>query len=271
MSSDGQTLTVEAANPALGNRDYRKVIIYGDGPADSFDAAEQLDGGWSPGFWFNGYKPVTTNPPPTYDPANPGTTGVNTPGYDPGKPTPAKPKGRVGMTIDDEAQYTNDPNVDLSLVWPSGTQTVLVSNDGGFRNAKEIDVDKSIPWKLSESGSERLPKTVYVRFGSSSQTFTDDIILDQTKPTISSATVGGTATASAAVTATASKARTYRVRLRAKDATSGVAKVQFAHRKRHPSTPRTFKRVSRYKATRAPKYVRVRDRAGNYSRWRSIR
>ena len=27
MSSDGQTLTVEAANPALGNRDYRKVVI----------------------------------------------------------------------------------------------------------------------------------------------------------------------------------------------------------------------------------------------------
>ena len=147
LSSDGQTLTVEAANPALGNRDYRKVLSYGTGPADRFDAAELLELPWSPGFWFNGYKPVTTNPPPTYDPANPGTTGVNTPGYEPGagttttdpaKPTPAKPKGRVGMTINDEAQYTNDPNVDLSVVWPSGTQTVLVSNDGGFRNATEI-------------------------------------------------------------------------------------------------------------------------------------
>jgi hypothetical protein len=91
MSSDGQTLTVEAANPALGNRDYRKVRIDGTGPADSFDQAEQLEVGW--GFWFNGYKPVTTNPPPTYDPANPDTTGVNTPGYDPAKPTPAEPKG----------------------------------------------------------------------------------------------------------------------------------------------------------------------------------
>ena len=274
MSSDGQTLTVEAANPALGNRDYRKVFIDGTGPADSFDQAEQLEVGWSPGFWFNGYKPVTTNPPPTYDPANPGTTGVNTPGYDPAKPTPAKPKGRVGMTINDEAQYTNDPNVDLSLVWPSGTQTVLVSNDGGFRNAKEIDVDKSIPWKLSESGSERLPKTVYVRFGSSSQTFTDDIILDQTKPTVTSATVSRVrlATSAAVAAAAASKRRTYRVRIRAKDATSGVAKVQFAVRsKRHPSAPRKFKRISRYTGARAPRYVRVRDRAGNYSRWRSIR
>jgi hypothetical protein len=284
MSSDGQTLTVEAANPALGNRDYRKVFIDGTGPADSFDEAEQLAVGWSPGFWFNGYKPVTTNPPPTYDPANPGTTGVNTPGYapgagttttDPAKPTPAKPKGRVGMTINDEAQYTNDPNVDLSLVWPSGTQTVLVSNDGGFRNAREIDVDKSIPWELSESGSERLPKTVYVRFGSSSQTFTDDIILDQTKPTISSATVdasGARLRAAAVAEVAASHGRTYRVRVRAGDATSGVGKVQFAARsKRHPSAARKFARIIMYKGTRAPKYVRVQDQAGNYSRWRSVR
>ena len=105
-------------------------------------------------------------------------------------------------------------------------------------------MDKSIPWKLSESGSERLPKTVYVRFGSSSQTFTDDIILDQTKPTISSAAVGASG-ATAAVPRAAvrprQRARTYRVRVRAKDATSGVAKVQFAARsKRHPSAPRKF-------------------------------
>ena len=279
MSSDGQTLTVEAANPALGNRDYRKVLIYGTGPADHFDAAEQLQVGWSPGFWFNGYKPVTTNPPPTYDPANPGTTGVNTPGYapgagttttDPAKPTPAKPK-RVGMTINDEAQYTNEPNVDLSLVWPSGTQTVLVSNDGGFRNAKEIDVDTSIPWKLSESGSERLPKTVYIRFGSSSQTFTDDIILDQTKPTVSSAAAvaSGTATTASVAHAAAAETQTYRVRIRAQDATSGVAKVQFARDKQHPSSLRKFARTTRYKAARAPRYLRVQDRAGNFSRWRS--
>ena len=68
-----------------------------------------------------------------------------------------------------------------------------------------------------------------------------------------------------------SQAPTYRVRVRAKDATSGVAKVQFARSKRHPSALAKFERINRYKGTGAPKYVRVRDRAGNFSRWRSIR
>ena len=62
------------------------------------------------------------------------------------------------------------------------------------------------------------------------------------------------------------------MRIGAKDATSGVAKVQFAARsKRHPSQLRRFARVSSFKGARAPKYVRVKDQAGNYSRWRAIR
>jgi hypothetical protein len=62
------------------------------------------------------------------------------------------------------------------------------------------------------------------------------------------------------------------MRVRAKNATSGVAKVQFAVRKkRHPSALRKFARTSRYRGSRPPKFVRVRDRAGNYSGWRTNR
>lgn len=61
------------------------------------------------------------------------------------------------------------------------------------------------------------------------------------------------------------------MRVRAKDANSGVAKVQFARSKRHPSALAKLERINRYKGTRPPKYVRVKDRAGNYSRWRAIR
>jgi hypothetical protein len=53
---------------------------------------------------------------------------------------------------------------------------------------------------------------------------------------------------------------TYRVRLRAKDATSGVAKVHFAVSKRRPSKAQSFQSISRYRGARAPKFVRVGDR-----------
>lgn len=178
------------------------------------------------------------------------------------------------MTINNGALYTNDPDVTLCVIPPSWASSLRVANDGGFGAAKTLPVRSTIRWRLAESGRERLPKTVYLRFGNDTQTFTDDIILDQTNPTVASATLTRPrATSSAAVVATAaSRSRTFGVRVGAKDATSGVAKVQFAVRsKRHPSTLRKFKRISRYKGARAPKYVRVRDRAGNYSRWRSIR
>ena len=113
--------------------------------------------------------------------------------------------------------------------------------------------------------------TVYLRFGNDAQNFTDDIILDQTDPIVSSATLAPASSRAAVASAAASRPRTYLVRLRAKDQTSGVAKLQFANNRRRPSALRKFERNSRYKGVSAPKFVRVRDRAGNFSRWRSVR
>jgi hypothetical protein len=251
VSNDGRVVTVEATSPALAGQDLQRGssgVAGGDGFAD---------------FWFDGYS--DPNPPvssPPLGPTGPGTTPPGTGG------------GNQGMTINDGAIYTNDPDVTLSIDAPRGVSSLRVSNDGGFRAAKNFPVRTTIRWHLAESGPERLPKTVYLRFGNDAQTFTDDIILDQTKPTVSSATVDAAdaATRTAAVAEVASSnGRNYRVRIRAKDATSGVAKVQFAVSKRHPSSARRFARVSRYAGKRAPKYVRVQDRAGNYSAWRSVR
>jgi len=179
------------------------------------------------------------------------------------------------MTINNGAQYTNDPDVSLSIIAPNWASALRIANDGGFRAAKTVPVANKIPWKLAESGPERLPKTVYLRFGGQAQTFTDDIILDQTKPTVSAATVAGPGAAASSTRVahtSAANDRTYRVRIRAKDNTSGVARVQFATSNRRHTTPLLrFASVTRYKGTNAPKYVRVQDRAGNYSRWRPIR
>jgi hypothetical protein len=259
LTPDGHTVNVSFTHPLLAGRDWRQVSP----TAAAFDS-------FTP-FWFDGYQPAPS-PSPTGN-ATPGTptvgpvTGKPTTGTPTGKPTTPTPSTPVGMTIDDGARYTNDAHVTLSVVAPTAGQNMLVANDGGFRNAITFKPADTVDWKLDESGSERLPKTVYVRFGASTQTFTDDIILDQTAPTVDAATLIHGATA----TATAARARRFRVRLAAHDRTSGVARVQLAADKRHPAPARPYARTVTFSAAHAPRFVRVRDRAGNYSRWRTIR
>jgi len=180
---------------------------------------------------------------------------------------PRPPAGRTGVSVNSGALYTNRPEVTLNIVWPRGTRTVLVSNDGGFGRAREFPVRPAMPWRLDSSGPERLPKTVYVRFGSSNQTFTDDIILDETAPRVVSARLVAPGAGSASA---ATRQRLYRLRLRAYDRTSGVASVQVAVTKRRPLRMQRFHKVIRVRSAKVPRFVRVRDRAGNLSRWRRI-
>jgi len=185
--------------------------------------------------------------------------------------TIAPPPGEVGVSINDGAQFTHDPDVNVSIVWPASASGVRLANDGGFRAAEGRALSPSVPWKLASSGPERLPKTVYVRFSGTddgTRTFTDDIILDETAPVISSAAVTQSATARFAA-----KSRTYRVTVKASDKTSGVAKAQVAtdKRKRKLSTPQKYAAKISVKSASKPKWIRVQDRAGNYSKWKALR
>ena len=183
---------------------------------------------------------------------------------------PESPAGReVGVSINDGAQYTNRPEVSLSLGWVFASR-LKVSNDGGFAPsaAKAFDLTSADPisWRLVDLGNERLPKTVYVRFGSpwggfETQTYTDDIILDTIKPQVLSALLSGSGAASLA--------SGRMVRIRAKDNRSGLASIQVSAGK-----PKKKARVIKFrKAVAAPRsgrvFVRVRDGAGNWSAWRS--
>jgi len=183
------------------------------------------------------------------------------------------PAGPTGVSINDGAQFTNDPNVTLSMRWPRLAATASLSNDGGFAKAKTVPVAATVPWKLDSSGPERLPKTIYVRFtggDSGPETYQDDIILDETPPTVSQASAVTTSTARQAWIASlaTSKTRTYKLKIKASDKLSGVAKMQISSNKRKPGTLLRYSTRATIRSNKSPLYVRVRDRAGNYSTWR---
>ncbi|MGZ4325219.1 MAG: hypothetical protein ACXVV5_24505 [Solirubrobacteraceae bacterium] len=99
VSQDGQVVTAEFTNPMLAGHNWRQGLA--STGASTGDPYNQ--------FWFDGYAPPPASvptPAPTPPAASPGNgDGVT---------------GPVGMTIDDGAQYTNDPDVTLSVIAPPG-------------------------------------------------------------------------------------------------------------------------------------------------------
>ena len=178
---------------------------------------------------------------------------------------------QVGVSIKKGAQYTNTPDVTLTIVAPPSATALLLSNDGGFAGALPQPVAATARWKLDSSGPERLPKTVYLRFLTgtfASPNFTDDIILDERPPVVNSAAVAG---APAASGARAAALRRYRLRIRATDTNSGVGHVQVTSNKRRPGKLIRYRRKLTVRAASRPKFLRARDRAGNFSRWKKLR
>ncbi len=159
----------------------------------------------------------------------------------------------------------------MHLRWPTFAQNFLISNDGGFVPAAQGPVVPTYNWRLDSSGPERLPKTIYVRFSGGTagpETYQDDIILDQTKPTIET----GTATPASATSrrAAGTTRHVYRVRVTAKDKTSGVHRMQITHRKSRPGDWLRYKKTRSYASNKKKVLVRVQDRASNVSRWKRI-
>jgi 6-phosphogluconolactonase (cycloisomerase 2 family) len=167
------------------------------------------------------------------------------------------------VTINAGAEYTNDPDVVLTIegVGPPGAFYVYVSNDGGFaRDATEaVPVNEPtvrLKWTLSSSGPERLPKTVYMRAFAhgGEQVVTDEIELDQRPPALVSA-----------------RQLPGVLRVEARDGQSGVARMQVTRDRRKPGKWKAFQRRTKLHTGRRTLYVRVRDRAGNRSKWVAAR
>ena len=195
----------------------------------------------------------------------------------------APPAGEVGVSINDGAVATNDPHVKLTVVWPRLARDMLISNDGGFGSAgatRLLTVTRDVPWRLASYGDAKTSRTVYVRFrgtDGAAQTYTDDIILDETAPTIESATVSAVGDSARAASAAAVRIRGYRVRLAAADKQSGVVRLEVSsspHKAGKIVRVRRSKRVTKsivFRSRSSTAYVRAEDAGGNFTRWRKAK
>ena len=177
------------------------------------------------------------------------------------RPRPAR------LTIDGGAEFTNDPRVTLTLDADPSVTSVEISNDSAFAASTTIarDARDRYAWRLRSTGPERVPKTVYVRtIGGGGQIVSDDIVLDERAPQI-------VALALVPSKRGARGARTVRLRIRAHDRVSGVAAMQVTANRRRPGPWKSFAATSAVRVGGPLLWVRVRDSAGNPSRWKALR
>lgn len=181
---------------------------------------------------------------------------------------------QFGVTINKGAQYTRTPKVVVTANFPATTTSLLLSNDGGFLKPQTFAPAQTINWVLDSSGPERLPKIVYVRFLNGqlvSETHIDDIILDETPPKVDSASVSPAAGAASAGAASIARVKRWKIRVKASDSNSGVSKLQVTRNKRKPGKALRYRKRLKVKSAKRPRFIRARDRAGNWSRWKKLR
>ena len=198
---------------------------------------------------------------------------------------PSPQTGEIGMSINSGEIFTNTRSVKLDLVWPEFATGALISNDGGFLASKTstIQLAASVDWTLESSGSERLPKTVYVRFVKSTgntTTFTDDIILDMTPPALTSATAVASSTTAGSVSVLPVGAKSksgIKLLVKASDANSGIGWIEVRTSSKSAATkiryvkPKNKSQTFNLKTTSKSIQVRVLDLAGNTSKWKTVK
>jgi|GEM_PF-1390832 len=169
-----------------------------------------------------------------------------------------------GLTINDNALFTNQVTVTLKIGAQPGTAQMQVSNEGNFAGATWEAYTASRTWQVTQYLSYVIPRLVYVRFkdvpGNISSTFLDDVILDVTAPT-GSVVITGTSFG------IARRPRAVTLTLSATDDVSGVGTMMLSNRAdfvgatwQAYSTSLSWTLDNNYTV-----YVRFKDNAGNIS------
>ena len=96
-------------------------------------------------------------------------------------PSPQNPQGEFKVLINDNAEYTNNLNVNLSLLAGKDTERMAISNFSDFRNASQIPYQKEREWNLCSSdlcleGEYAVYAKFYTQWGQSSEIVSDTII-----------------------------------------------------------------------------------------------
>jgi hypothetical protein len=205
---------------------------------------------------------------------------------------PARPPGFVGVSINDGARFTSTSDVNLSLNWPEGATTALISNDGGFSAAQEVPLSGRVAWRLPSEGSGFLGTSVYVRFFANfpvngswrrdeiGYQVQDDIVLDLSPPAVSGVSASsnqllGSFIATSMGEVVAGKQNTpmatATVSINATDDASGIAGMQVTSDPAIPGAVIPFSTQVRIPIDRERVAVRVVDNVGHWSNWHYVR
>lgn len=220
-------------------------------------------------------------------------------------PAPAFSIVPESVSINDGAEFTSSPKVAVAIVGPGvwkGTMGAAtraeLSNDGGFKSSKFFDLVDSkatIDWMFESSRQGTFTKILYVRFWNcygapafGSSNLSDDIIFDNTKPIINEIQAfASSARSSVEVLSSkgeSAKRANVRLSVRGGDSISGVGSIEIRTSARREaanvalggaagsvsSKLRNVKKTIILSTTAKRLQVRLVDRAGNGSIWRTI-
>jgi hypothetical protein len=192
----------------------------------------------------------------------------------------------MGISINGGDFATNSRSVMLDLVWPQGATMALISNDGGFNatgGVRAVPIAATTPWTLDAPRASTVD--VYVRYigaGEDSITYSDNIVFDNTRPSIATAAFEQTpSTKSAGKAHRVTRGAQYSVRVTGSARMSGISTVQvsldrsggdLADLARPMGTGERQVTVT-IPATLStpPRYVRIANSAGTWSAWVPVR